>query len=44
LTAGNTSKTLVLHWNGMAWAQVASPNVNGNGVLLGVAGLSPTDA
>jgi hypothetical protein len=38
-------KTLVLHWNGTAWAVVASPDPGGTAgtALLGVSALSPSD-
>ena len=42
-----TGKTLVLHWNGKAWRQVASPNSGGtspNGGLAGVASGSTSSA
>jgi hypothetical protein len=43
------TKTLVLHWNGTAWAQVPSPSPRGVGIgpvtnLAGVSALSPADA
>jgi hypothetical protein len=41
------SQTLVLHWNGTAWAQVASPNPGPSGSqnnLLGIAVLSSSEA
>src|ERR1051325_1615535 len=39
------SKTLVLHWNGLSWSVVPSPNPGpGNNVLYGVTAVSPGDA
>ena len=42
----NEWKPLVLHWNGTAWAQVASPNPGGRTgtCLTGVSALSASDA
>ena len=41
----DNSGTLVLHWNGTAWAQVPSPNPGiGHSALSGVDALSPSDA
>ena len=37
-----TGQILVLHWNGTAWIQAATPNLNGQ--LTAVSALSPTDA
>ena len=42
--ASGAQKPLVLHWNGTSWTHVPSPNVNGNGYLLGVSVLSATNA
>jgi hypothetical protein len=40
-TVGSTSsRTLALHWNGRAWARVASPNPAPDSFLDGVAGSS----
>jgi hypothetical protein len=37
--------TLTLHWNGTAWAKVASPDPGPTGTILaGVSAVSPTDA
>jgi hypothetical protein len=46
LPYGNRAQqSLVLHWNGSAWSQVASPNVgNAQTVLKDVVALSPTNA
>jgi hypothetical protein len=41
---GVDAKTLVLHWNGTAWTQVASPSVGVHSGLLGVTALSGTNA
>ncbi len=46
-TNNATYQTLVLHWDGKAWSQVASPNPGGSGdanSLAGVAALSRADA
>ncbi len=44
-TAQNmVTKTLVLHWNGTAWTQVASPSVTSASDLDDVQALSSTDA
>ena len=42
----NEWKPLVLHWNGTAWAQVASPNPGGSAgtCLTGISALSSSDA
>ena len=38
-------RTLVLHWDGTTWSQVASPNPSeGGNVLFGVSAVSPADA
>jgi hypothetical protein len=42
-TAGG-GKNLILHWNGRAWKQVASPSPGTSPVLMGVAARSGTDA
>jgi hypothetical protein len=44
--SSNTWEPLVLHWNGAAWAQVASPNPGGSAgtCLTGVSALSSSDA
>jgi hypothetical protein len=45
--APDTQRTLIEHWNGSAWKQVASPNVGGARVqnrLLGVAAVSASSA
>ena len=39
---GDASQNLILHWNGRAWAQVASPDT-GDSSLGKVAAVSPTD-
>jgi hypothetical protein len=37
-------ETLVLHWDGIAWTRVASPNLSGGAnQLFGIAALSPDD-
>jgi hypothetical protein len=44
---GTSRKTMVLHWNGAAWTQVASPSPGGSGTdnyLFAVAATSPSDA
>jgi hypothetical protein len=44
---GTSRKTLVLHWNGATWAQVASPDPGGSGndnYLFAVAATSHNDA
>jgi hypothetical protein len=45
-TPGRTAATLVLHWNGTAWARQASPSPGGAGgsALLGVSAPSPARA
>ena len=35
--------TLILHWNGHAWKQVASPSMTGGTLLTGVAASSPAN-
>ena len=40
---GVTAMPLALHWNGTAWATVATPAVSVNTVLTGVAGASAAD-
>jgi hypothetical protein len=47
VTAGTSEQTLVLHWNGAAWKQVASPDPGGpanDNVLDGVAATSTNNA
>ena len=46
LTRTNDSRTVVLHWNGASWTQVASPSPAGQGgsELLGVSARSAGDA
>lgn len=41
-TAGSTERTLILHWNGRAWRQVASPDPGGThgSVLSAIAAVS----
>lgn len=41
----NSIQTLVMHWNGSSWTQVASPNTSAteNDYLTGISGSSPTD-
>ena len=44
---GSAYQTLILHWNGTAWSQVASPNPGGSSLgndLSGVAATSTTNA
>lgn len=36
-------ETLILHWDGTSWRQVASPNVGGANQLYGIAALSAND-
>ena len=46
-TPAITQKTLVLHWDGASWAQVATPNPggpNGNNGLFGVSATSASNA
>ena len=44
-TAGETSATLIAHWNGKAWKRVPSPNPGSSSRLLqGVAATSATNA
>jgi hypothetical protein len=40
---GITRESLILHWDGEAWARVPSPNRTDHTFLTGVAGSSPTD-
>jgi hypothetical protein len=43
---GSATQTLIEHWNGSSWTQVASPNPGGtsnNHVLYGVTATSPTN-
>ena len=42
--SSSNAKTLILHWNGSAWKQVASPSPSGTASLSGVAASSPTNA
>src|SRR5206468_7754100 len=42
--SSSNAQTLIEHWNGSAWSIVASPNVNTNTYLYGVAALSASDA
>jgi erythromycin esterase-like protein len=45
ITSGSTDQTLILHWDGNAWTQVASPSPGTAGTVLeAVAGTSSTDA
>ncbi len=45
VTSGSTDKTLILHWDGTAWTQVASPSPGTTGAVLeAVAATSATDA
>jgi hypothetical protein len=45
-SAGSTDRTLILHWNGRAWRQVASPHPGGTGgsTLNAVAAVSSANA
>jgi erythromycin esterase-like protein len=44
-TSGSVDKTLILHWDGNAWTQVASPSPGTNGTVLeAVAATSSADA
>jgi hypothetical protein len=36
-------ETLILHWNGVGWSQVTSPNVSGANQLFGVTAISAGD-
>jgi len=38
------SDTLILHWDGTSWSQLASPNPSSYNFLLGVSAVSATDA
>ena len=38
------TRTLILHWNGTAWAEVASPSPGNLGRLTAVTAFSPSDA
>jgi hypothetical protein len=42
--SSSSAKTLILHWNGAAWKQVASPSPAGSASLSSVAASSPTNA
>ena len=42
--SSSSTKTLILHWNGTAWKQVASPSPAGSAGLSSVAATSPTNA
>ncbi len=43
-TARNTASTLIVHWDGTAWSQVASPNLgSGANTLRGLGVVSSTD-
>lgn len=42
-TVNNLYQTLTLHWNGNAWAHIASPNNSGYNELRGVSALSATE-
>jgi erythromycin esterase-like protein len=45
VTSGSTDQTLILHWDGTAWTQVASPSPGTAGTVLeAVAATSSTDA
>jgi hypothetical protein len=45
VTSGSTDKTLILHWDGNTWTQVASPSPGTTGAVLeAVAATSSTDA
>jgi hypothetical protein len=37
-------KTIILHWNGTAWAQVTSPTLAGGSALYAVAATSASNA
>ncbi|HYO48741.1 MAG TPA: hypothetical protein VEW94_02725, partial [Chloroflexia bacterium] len=41
---GELNKTLVMHWNGIGWAIIPSPNAPGFNVLGSVVATSSTDA
>jgi hypothetical protein len=43
-TSADVGKTLVLHWEGTRWTQVASPSVHSDNSLSAVTALSATDA
>jgi len=40
---GSGTQTLIVHWNGSSWKQVASPNPATGNVLTGVAAISATN-
>jgi len=42
--AANTTDTLLIHWNGVSWLQVASPDPAADNELQGVSADSSTDA
>jgi hypothetical protein len=42
--SGPSSRTLILHWNGTAWARVLSPSPGSSDDLAGVAATSGSDA
>jgi hypothetical protein len=42
-TQPQTNRSMILHWNGAAWARVASPNPGTYDQLSGVAAVSATD-
>ncbi|HEY5989542.1 MAG TPA: hypothetical protein VIV12_24660 [Streptosporangiaceae bacterium] len=42
--SGSTEKTLVLHWNGLAWKRVTSPNPGSRGNTLSAVAASSTTA
>jgi erythromycin esterase-like protein len=45
ITSGSTDQTLILHWDGSAWTQVASPSPGTAGAVLeAVSATSSTDA
>jgi hypothetical protein len=41
---GPDHQSLILHWNGAAWTQAASPNPGGRGNLAAIAASSPANA
>ena len=42
-TNPTTGSTLILHFDGVSWSQVASPAVKGSSSLVGITAASATD-
>jgi hypothetical protein len=42
-TSAQTSRSMIVHWNGKAWSRVASPNPGVEDLLHGVAAISATN-